>query len=100
MIHPELVHRFAPVVAADGKTYEPRVYAARGDITWEGWLVFLPEGGGTVMVTERETTQPDLDAVRYWATGLEPVYVEGAFARAHPLGRGRRAPSEQRLGRS
>lgn len=30
----------------------------------------------------RETTQPNRDAVASWAGGLEPIYFEGAFARA------------------
>ena len=29
-----------------------------------------------------ETTQPNLEALRYWASGLEPVYLEGALERA------------------
>jgi hypothetical protein len=32
--------------------------------------------------TERETTQPDKAVLEYWATGLEPIYFEGALARA------------------
>ena len=55
---------------------------ARGDGTWEGWIEFHPEGGGTVLRTGRETSQPDKEAVAYWASGLERVYFEGAFARA------------------
>jgi len=35
-----------------------------------------------VLTTERETTQPSREALLYWATGLEPIYLEGAFARA------------------
>ena len=30
----------------------------------------------------RETTQPNLTDLNYWATGLTPVYLEGALARA------------------
>lgn len=32
--------------------------------------------------TRRETTQPSRDALRYWATGLEPTYLQGALERA------------------
>jgi hypothetical protein len=32
--------------------------------------------------TEQETSQPNRVAVEYWASGLEPIYLEGAFARA------------------
>jgi hypothetical protein len=49
---------------------------------WEGWIEFYPTGEGTVRVTDRETTQPNRAALEYWATGLEPVYYEGAFARS------------------
>jgi hypothetical protein len=35
-----------------------------------------------VLSTEQETSQPDRKAVEYWAGGLEPVYLEGALARA------------------
>jgi hypothetical protein len=33
--------------------------------------------------TDRETSQPNREALEYWSTGLEPVYIEGAFQRAH-----------------
>lgn len=52
--------------------------------TWEGWLEFHPaeERRGVVLRTGRETTQPNRAALEYWASGLEPLYLEGAFARA------------------
>jgi hypothetical protein len=51
---------------------------------WEGWLEFHPlESEMPVLRTERETTQPNRRALEYWATGLEPLYFEGAFERAH-----------------
>lgn len=53
----------------------------RADGTWEGWLEFRT-ASGDVRRTERETTQPNRDALRYWASGLEPLYLDGAFARA------------------
>jgi hypothetical protein len=55
---------------------------AREDGRWEGWLEFEPGRGGRALRTPRETTQPNRDALRYWATGLEPIYLEGALARA------------------
>ena len=54
----------------------------REDGTWVGWLEFWPVYDGPRRRTERETTQPNLDALRYWASGLEPLYLDGAFARA------------------
>ena len=54
------------------------------DGIWEGWLEFYPlEIERPVLRTERETTQPNRRALEYWATGLEPLYFEGAFERAH-----------------
>jgi hypothetical protein len=32
--------------------------------------------------TDTETTQTSVESVRYWATGLEPLYLEGALVRA------------------
>ena len=52
------------------------------DGTWRGWLDFTPTEGGPILTTDRETTQSTLEAVSYWASGLEPVYLEGAFERA------------------
>lgn len=49
---------------------------------WEGWLEFLPEDGSEVLRTRRETTQPNLQDLEYWASGIERVYLEGALQRA------------------
>lgn len=67
-----------------GNLYEVFVYGEpRLDGTWEGWLEFVPlDSGLLTRRTERETTQPDLPALEYWATGLEPLYLAGAFERA------------------
>jgi hypothetical protein len=74
----------ARVKAPDGTEYCARTYAAvRGDGTWNGWIEFVPAyGRGIVLSTGQETSQPDRKAVEYWAGGLEPVYLEGALARA------------------
>jgi hypothetical protein len=67
-----------------GNLYEVFVYGEpRLDGTWEGWLEFVPlDSALASRRTERETTQPDLTALEYWATGLEPLYLAGAFERA------------------
>ena len=55
----------------------------RPDGTWEGWLEFHPtDPTRTVLRTNQETSQPNRIAVEYWAGGLEPIYLEGALARA------------------
>jgi hypothetical protein len=51
---------------------------------WEGWLEFYPLGSEVPELrTARETTQPNRRALEYWASGLEPIYFEGAFERAY-----------------
>jgi len=35
-----------------------------------------------VLRTEQETSQPNRAAIEYWADGLEPIYLDGALARA------------------
>jgi hypothetical protein len=49
---------------------------------WEGWLEFIPFDGGVVIRSARETTQPNRVDTEYWATGLTPIYLEGALGRA------------------
>lgn len=68
-------------------TYIVRIYGEeRSDGMWEGWLEFHPlEKSEPVLRTGQETTQPSRVTIEYWALGLEPVYLEGALARA--LGR-------------
>jgi hypothetical protein len=81
----ELVHeRAITLVGPDGTVYETvRVYAEpNGRTTWAGWLEFLPVGGGPPLATDVETTQSNVEAVAYWATGLQPIFFEGALARA------------------
>lgn len=52
----------------------------RPDGTWAGRILF--HNGADVRRTGQETSQPNRDALAYWATGLEEVFLEGAFARA------------------
>jgi hypothetical protein len=54
----------------------------RDDNLWHGWIEFVPSDSGPILSTGQETSQSNLDALSYWATGLEPVYLEGALARA------------------
>ncbi len=74
------------VVGPDGTEYMVRSYGdERPDGTWIGWLEFHPvDGTRPVLRTDQETSQPNQVTVEYWATGLEPVYFEGAFLRAYP----------------
>ena len=81
----ELLQEYAtPVIGRDDTTYFVRSYGEeRLDGTWIGWLEFEPtDRDKPILQTDQETSQPNRGAVEYWATGLEPVYFEGAFARA------------------
>ncbi|MGH9145937.1 MAG: hypothetical protein ACRD1Q_04460 [Vicinamibacterales bacterium] len=50
---------------------------------WQGWIEFLPDDPSALPVrSPRETTQPNRTDTLYWATGLTPVYLEGALKRA------------------
>lgn len=73
------------VMGPDDTTYVVRSYGEeRRDGTWIAWLEFEPTvPNKRRLQTKQETSQPNRGAVEYWATGLEPVYFEGAFQRAH-----------------
>jgi hypothetical protein len=71
------------VSAPDGTFYEARACGGplRGG-TWEGWIEFVPVAGGEPIRSRRETLQPNRVDTAYWATGVSPVYLEGALRRA------------------
>jgi hypothetical protein len=77
-----LVREYPMIVTASNKDYRVHICGLqRADGTWEGWLEFHPQGRGLSRCTGQETSQPNLAALEYWADGLEPVYIEGAFER-------------------
>ena len=67
-----------------GTTYAVRICGEqRVDGTWEAWLEFHPtDTGHPVLLTDQESSQPNRTALEYWVDGLEPIYLEGALARA------------------
>jgi hypothetical protein len=66
----------------DGQEYMAQAMGTqRTDGLWEGWIEFVPRDGA-VLRSPRETTQPNLTDLDYWATGLTAVYLEGALERA------------------
>lgn len=71
----------------DGKDYRARACAAEVSAnSWQGWIEFESTDGESVTRSPRETTQPNRTDTLYWATGITPVYLEGALRRAlHPL---------------
>jgi hypothetical protein len=78
-----VVHRPSTPLRLGDAIYFAEVWGERRDDgLWEGWIEFVTSGGGPVLSTGRETSQSNLEALTYWATGLEPVYLEGALARA------------------
>ena len=82
----DLIHEFTNEIAdADGHAYTARAMGHQrvGRTVWEGWLEFTPVGGGGIVRRGPvETTQPNREALVYWASGVEPVYLEGALERA------------------
>jgi hypothetical protein len=84
----ELLQEYATILTGpDGTDYIVRSYGEeRSDGTWIGWLQLHPiDPTKPRLRTDQETSQPNRTAVEYWATGLEPVYFEGAFERARPV---------------
>lgn len=83
------------VVAKNGRAYAARACGSEMDHgIWEGWVEFFPLDGGQPIRSSRETTQPNKQDTAYWATGLTPIYLEGALDRAlnavpHRLGANR-----------
>jgi hypothetical protein len=80
----QIVFAFSQVIrTTDGTSYMVTACGReRSDSTWEGWLEFAPDDTSPVLRTRRETSQPNLTDLRYWASGLTPLYLEGALARA------------------
>jgi hypothetical protein len=77
----EMVHEFATAVrGSDHCEYKARAFAEKRGNVWVGWLEFVGPRG--TRKTGEETSQPDRDAVAYWASGIEPVYLDGAWHRA------------------
>jgi len=71
-----------PLSTTDGQEYVAQAMGTqRTDGLWEGSIEFVPKEGAPLR-SPRETTQPNLTDLEYWATGLTPVYLEGALERA------------------
>jgi hypothetical protein len=70
------------VAQSDGTRYRVVALAEQHGNVWIGWLEFASERDGSVLRTGQETSQPTKDDVAYWASGLEPIYLDGAFRRA------------------
>jgi hypothetical protein len=80
----EVLHTFDTLVGDALGQYQPQAVGRLADDNmWEGWLEFFPtDGSGEVLVSSVESRQPEREHLVYWSTGLSPVYLEGALARA------------------
>jgi hypothetical protein len=83
----EVLVAFDTPIADESGAYRVRVIGRRADDgMWEGWLEFDPidplGAGAKTVVGPVESRQPERDHLVYWATGLTPVYLEGALDRA------------------
>lgn len=80
----EVLVSYEQPVRDTGGVFHARAVGRRAnDGMWEGWLEFVPiDGDGEVLVTAAESRQPERGHLEYWATGLTPVYLEGALQRA------------------
>ena len=80
----EVIQTFPDAVAGeDGRQWTARACARPTERNWEAWIEFIPLEKGTLPVrTPVETSQPDREAVSYWASGLTPLYLMGALERA------------------
>ena len=76
-----VVRVFDSPLIVSGTSSHVQVCGRPAGTIWEGWIEFRSDDG-TWHRTPRETTQPDLAAVHYWAGGLSTTYLEGALQRA------------------
>ena len=77
-----LVEFAEPVSNEDGKNYVARACGDEmPDGMWQGWIEFVPIGGGEPGRSGRETTQPNRVDKKYWATCLKPVLLQGCPSR-------------------
>jgi hypothetical protein len=72
-----------PVNGASGRYHARAIGRLAEDGMWDGWLEFEPlDHNGPVVVGAIESRQPEAHDLAYWATGLSPVFLEGALKRA------------------
>lgn len=84
----EVLVVFDEAIRADAGFFDARACGGIAeDDLWEGWVEFRRTGAGGEGDAEwirsgRETEQPNVADLRYWAAGLSVVYLEGALKRA------------------
>ena len=79
-----VTHDYADVLESlDAKCYRASATARiRSNGMCEGWIEFVDLAGNERLRTDIETVQSNERAFRYWAAGVGPAYLEGAFRRA------------------
>lgn len=79
----EVLLEYPDAVTSDGgRNYIARACGSEmSGGTWQGWIEFVPLGEGEPVRSARETTQPNRQDTLYWATGLTPIYLQGALRR-------------------
>jgi hypothetical protein len=79
-----LVSFDTPIADRDGRRYHARAVGRLAeDGMWDGWFEFEPlDDDRPVVVGSVETRQPERHDLDYWATGITPVFLEGALDRA------------------
>jgi hypothetical protein len=96
----DVLHAFGDAIEDHRGAFDGRVVGRQaGDGTWEGWLEFAPANGAENLVTEIESRQQTRLQLQRWASGLTPVYAEGALHRAHPAALASEAPPGPSPGR-
>ena len=80
----EVLATFDAAISDSSGEYRARAVGRQADDgMWEGWLEFISvDGEGTAVVGGVESRQPERQHLAYWATGLTPVFLEGALDRA------------------
>ncbi len=79
----ETLLHFSDAIQRNGTIYEARACGSeQPDGSWHGWIEFVPRDGGPALRSPRETTQPNRADAVYWATGLTPIYLDGALRRS------------------
>lgn len=80
----EVFTAFDSAISDEFGTYRAQVVGRpANDGMWEGWIEFIPiDGSSEVLATPVESRQPEREHLAYWATGLTPVFLEGALNRA------------------
>ena len=90
----DVLHAFGDAIEDHRGAFHGRVVGRQaGDGSWEGWLEFAPANAPErLLVTAVESRQQTHLQLLRWASGLTPVYAEGALHRAHPAARASEAP--------